>query len=297
MLSSLRLSKLTFIPGVLALLIPLKVQAKALSSMDSFLPDSLSLTTGPLTMGQSNTQTTVEAGDDFPPTAEFSQPLFFGPAGIHLSSSGIWFISDEMSIKVAATGQWGTYSLKVADVVLKETLVDVFAGAFFQYALSPQFTIEAGLGYHGIDGVFFRYVNQRTGADTLDLDIHGISTQVGFSGNRGALSYGLRAGQSFAPHPTATGLGLSVEYELPSFLSPKWSFHAGADYGLSLRHLTAPTHRTDVKVDGLTQALSFTLRVSVDPGALLNDLAPDVGSTPEPIKEESTYDEEGGLEL
>lgn len=261
---------------------------------EDLVPHHLSVQAGPVTMGQSTTQTTPNPGEDFPASAEFSQPLFNGPAGIHLSTHGVWDLSEELSLKLLGAGTWGNYSLQIADTELPETLVDIFVGAFLEVALSSQLTLEAGMGYHSIDGVFFRYINQRTGADTLDLDVHALRPQIGIHGTVDALSYRFEAGQSFALHPTATHLGAAVEYELPALFSPRWRFHVGATYGLSLRYLTAPTHRTEVNVDGLTQALALTLRITVDPRALFNAPAPEA---PPSLEEDPGYNEEGGLEL
>ena len=270
----------------------------AAATSDADLPPAafrLDFHIGPVTMGHSASQSTPQPVDAYPEDASFSQTLFDGPVGFTTGIVGWWDITTATSAGAALRTRWASYSLQIGDHTTDDSLLDIMAGALYQYRLQPSATIEAGLWYHSIDGGFFQYTNGMADAVLLDLDIHALHTSVDFSGEAGDVGYRIEMGESFGIAPTTTTVNLSARYNLPTLLSPKWPWYVGVEYGFAYRNLSATTSQSEIGVTGTTHTLGLTLGVSFDTRALAAPVKP----LPAPEDAQLPVEEfdDGGLEL
>ncbi len=257
-------------------------------------PFRLGFHIGPITMGHSASQSTPQPVDAYPQDASFSQTLFDGPVGFTTGLVGWWDITDTSSAGAALRTRWASYSLQIGDHTTDDTLLDIMAGALYQYRFQPTAAIEAGLWYHSIDGGFFQYTNGQANAVLLDLDIHALHASVAFSGEAGDMGYRVEVGESFGIAPTTTALNVSAHYNLPAILSPQWPWYVGVEYGFAYRNLSATTSQSEIEVTGTTHTLGLTLGVGFDASALA---ALEPLPSPEPGQAPTEEFDDGGLEL
>ena len=268
--------------------------ASASSLASPSAPLNLYIQLGPLSMGQTSTQKTSTPGDSYPADASFSQTPFNGPVGLISSLGGWWKLTNSMSLGVATKIRWSTYKLRIDDKILSDTSSNAMALGTFMYKLNGNFNVEAGFGYHKIDGVFFRYTEGKASAELLNMSTHGLRANGALSGNFSDLYFRVDVGETFGPAPAATEISVEANYKLPAPISSFFPVFVGVQYQFAYRDLSAQTTGTEISVSGTENLLALTIGASFGLFGQSNQ-SPSVPEV-EPI-EELPPAEDGSLDL
>ena len=224
---------------------------------------------GPVSMGQTSNQATATPGDDYPPEASFSQVLFNGPVGFTTVLGGWWKLDNESAVGLTNRLRWSTYKLRIDNNELSDTASDIMVMGMYQQELAPNLHLEAGLGYHKLDGVYFKYTKsegglEKTGAELFNMSVHGLRMSGALSGNSDAIHYRVEVGETFGILPAATTLAAEASYNLPESVTHLFPILVGIQYQFTYRDLTAKTTFTEISVGGTEQILALTIGGSFD---------------------------------
>jgi len=198
-----------------------------------------------------------------PPEATYAKALPGGIMGLK-AAGRVRLLDDQVHVDVNM--RWGRYKLTAGDSTKAHSLSSLLAGAKYRHPIELgglSLHAEGGVWFHRTGILSFKYNPDRTAALQLSQNLTGARIGAGLSAQAGSVSLGMLIGETFAPAPVDTHIGLSLDTPLGLIDLGGRPVSVRVDWAMEWRHASVELEGIDVKLSDRLQVLSLSAGIDL----------------------------------